>query len=70
MCKKFGEFKSPKMSYSHNKTLILSSICDKCGSEDKKIFEEKGSTEVLKFLDLINDMSEHQIKEESIRQEF
>ena len=53
---KFREFKSPKMSYSHNKTLILSSICDKCGSEDKKIFEEKGSTEVLKFLDLINDM--------------
>ena len=35
--KKYKEFKKPKMSYICYKTLHLSSVCDNCGSEGKKI---------------------------------
>ena len=39
------------------KTLLLSSICNKCGSEDKKIFKEEESIEILKILGLVENIS-------------
>ena len=45
-CKKYKEFKKPKILYICNKTLLLSSICNKCGKEDEKIFKEEGSIEI------------------------
>ena len=36
MCKMYKEFKNPKISYICDKTLLLSSICDKCRSEMEK----------------------------------
>ena len=44
-CKKYKEFKKPKLSYICYKTLLLSIICYKCGSEDKQIFKEEESSE-------------------------
>ena len=38
--------------------LVLSIICDKCGSNDEKIFKEEESIEILKILGLINNMNE------------
>ena len=54
--KKYKEFKKPKISYICDKILLLSSICNKCGSEDEKIFKEEESIEILKNLGLINNM--------------
>ena len=54
-CEKYKEFKIPKISYIHDKILLFSSICDKCGCEDVKIFEEKDSIKILKFLGLIKN---------------
>ena len=34
-CKKYKEFKKPKISYICEKTLLLSIICNKCESEDE-----------------------------------
>ena len=51
-CKKYKEFKNPKISFICDKTLFHSSICSRCGSEDKKIFKEEESIEVLKILSL------------------
>ena len=45
-------FKKPKISYICDKTLPLSSICNKCGSEDGKTFKEEESTEILKLFGL------------------
>ena len=42
-CKKYKEFKKPKISNICDKTLLLSSTCNKCGSEDEKIIEEEES---------------------------
>ena len=38
---KYKKFKNPKISYTFNKTLFNSIVCDKCGSNDKKIFKEE-----------------------------
>ena len=38
-CKRYKEFKKPKISYICNKILVPSSICMKCGSKDEKIFK-------------------------------
>ena len=35
-CKRYKEFKKPKISYICNEVLPFSSIYNKCGSEDKK----------------------------------
>ena len=51
--KKYKEFKNPKISFICDKTLFHSSICSRCGSEDKKIFKVEESIEVLKILSLI-----------------
>ena len=49
-CKKYKEFKEPKISYLCDKTLLFYSVCNKCESEDEKIFKEEESIEILKFL--------------------
>ena len=56
-CEKYKKVIKPKVSYICYKTLLLSSICNKCGSEDDKIFKEEVSLEILKILSLINDMN-------------
>ena len=52
-CIKYKEFKKPKILYICYKTVLLSIICNKCGSEDEKIFKEEESIEILKILGLI-----------------
>ena len=42
------------ISYICDQTLLLFSICNKCGSADKKIFKEEKSIEILRFFSLIN----------------
>ena len=42
--------------YILEKTLVLSIICSKCNNEDKKIFKEKESIEILKILDVITNL--------------
>ena len=58
-CEKYKKFIKPKVSYICYKTLLLSSICNKCGSEDDKIFKEEVSLEILKILSLINDIEKY-----------
>ena len=59
-CKKYKELKKPKISYICCKTLLLSSICSKCGSADEEIFMEGESIEILKILGLINNRENYQ----------
>ena len=44
------------MSHNFEKTLVLSVICSKCENENKKIFEEKKSIEILTILGLIENI--------------
>ena len=48
------------MSYICDKTLLVFSICNKCGSEDEQAFREEESTELLKIYYLINDLDQYQ----------
>ena len=43
ICDKCKKFKSPKISCSFAKTLVLSIICSKCKNEDIKILKEDES---------------------------
>ena len=54
--KKYKEFKKLKISYLCEKTLLLCSTCNKCGSEDEKIFKEEESMEILKICGLITNI--------------
>ena len=42
-CRRYKKLVKPKLPYVCYKTLLLSSICNKCGSEDEKIFMEQES---------------------------
>ena len=59
-CKKYKEFIKPKISNICYKTLFLSGICNKWGSDDEKIFMEQESIDILKVLGLINNVGKHQ----------
>ena len=48
ICGKHGKFDNSKISYIFEKTLFLSSICSKCGKEDKKIFKKEESIDIIK----------------------
>ena len=48
------------LKYHIAKTLLLSSICNKCGKKKKKIFMEEESIEILKILCLITNIEEYQ----------
>ena len=60
--KKYKKIINPKLSYICYKTLLLSSVCNKCKSEDEKIFVEQESIEMLKVLDLINNIEKYKNK--------
>ena len=53
---KYRKFDKPKISYILRKTLALSFTCSKCKNEDKKIFKEEESIEILKILGLIENI--------------
>ena len=55
-CKKYKEFKKLRVSYICNKTLLLSTICNKCRNEDEKIFKKEESIEILKTIRLITNI--------------
>ena len=55
-CNKYRKLKNPKVSYILDKTLVLSITCDKCGSNDQKIFKKEESIEILKTLGLIKNI--------------
>ena len=44
-CNKYRKFKNSKISYIFDQTLVLSIICNKCSSNDEKIFKEEESIE-------------------------
>ena len=60
VCKKYREFKNPKISYIFRKSLDLSIVYDQCGHEYKKIFKEEESIEMLKSLSLITSIEIYQ----------
>ena len=47
ICGKYGWFKNPKKSCIFEKILVISIIYSKCNNEDKKIFKEEESIEIL-----------------------
>ena len=59
---KYRKIKNSEVSYIIGKTLVLSIICDKGGSNDENIFNEKESTEILKIIGFINSIEENQMK--------
>ena len=58
--KSIKNWKSIKYHIFCYKTLLLSSICSKCGSADEEIFMEGESIEILKILNLINNRENYQ----------
>ena len=50
----------PKISYICDKTLLIFSICNKCGSDDEQTFREEESTKLSKIYYLINDIDKYQ----------
>ena len=51
--------KKLKISYLLEKTLVLSITCSNRKNENKKIFQEKESIEILEILGLINNIEEY-----------
>ena len=60
LCGKYRKFEKPKISYVLEKTLVFSIICSKGKNEDEKMFKEKESIEMLKILDLVNNIEKYQ----------
>ena len=56
ICGKYRKFEKPKISYLLEKTLVLSVICSECNNEDKILFKEQESIEILKILGLIENI--------------
>ena len=57
-CNKHKKFKNLQMLYVFNKKFVIYIICDKCGSNDDKVFKEEESIEILKVLGLIDNINE------------
>ena len=55
-CGKYRKFKSHKISYIFKKSFLLSTNCIKCENEDKDIFKEEESTEILRILTFIENI--------------
>ena len=51
--------KKLKISYLLEKTLVLSITCNNRKNENKKIFQEEESIEILEILGLINNIEEY-----------
>ena len=56
ICGKYRKLEKPKISYSLEKSLVLSIISSKCKNEDEKIFKKEESIEILNILGLIDNM--------------
>ena len=56
ICGKYRKFKKPKTSYIFEKNIFLSIICSKRKNKDEKIFNREGKVEILKILDLIENI--------------
>ena len=56
ICGKYRKFEKPKILYLLEKTLVVSIICSKCENEDKKLFKEEKSIEILKIIILIKNI--------------
>ena len=52
-CEKYKDFKQHKISYICDKTLLVSSICNRFRNEDQKIFKEEELIKILIILGLI-----------------
>ena len=53
-CNKYRKFKNLKLTYVFNKSLVLSIICHKCGSNnDTKLQKKKEPTEMLAIIGFI-----------------
>ena len=52
ICGKYRKFEKPKISYILEKTLVRPIICSKCKNEDKEIFKDEESIEILRILGL------------------
>ena len=53
---KYRKFKTPKILYLLEKTLVLSIICSKCKNEDEELFKEEKSIKILKILGLVENI--------------
>ena len=60
VCKKYREFKDPKIPYIFRKSLDLSIVYDQCGHDYKKILKEEESIEILKSLGIITNIEMYQ----------
>ena len=58
-CKKYKKIIKPKI-YICYKTLLLSSICNKCKSADEKIFMEQEPIEIIQIIGFINNIEKYQ----------
>ena len=52
--------KKLKISYLLEKTLVLSITCSNRKNENKKMFQEEQSIEIVEILGLINNIEEYQ----------
>ena len=60
VCGKYRKFKSPKISFILQKTLVLSIVCSKCGRKYRNIIKEEQSIEMLKIVGLIKNIELYQ----------
>ena len=56
ICGKYRKFEKSKISYLLEKTLVLSILFSKYKNEDENIFKKEDSIEILKILDLIENV--------------
>ena len=56
ICDKYRKFEKSKISNLLEETLVLSIICSKSKNEDKKLFKEEESPEILKIIGVIENI--------------
>ena len=56
VCGRYRKFEKPKISYLLEKKLVLSIICSKLKNENEKLLKEEKSVEIIKTLDLIENV--------------
>ena len=59
VCNKYRKSKKTKLSYIFKKTLSRSVVYSKSGHEYKKIFKQEKSIEILKVVNVINNIGRH-----------
>ena len=53
---KYWKIEKPKISYIFQKTLVLSFVCSNCKIKNERIFKKEESSEILKYLGLIENI--------------